>query len=240
MIVSQRTAGGATVARDLKVLRQAWRWAVECGHIPPRELPAVEVKRRDPVYSGYTPSRAEMGQLLAGATDRCRRALVLLACTGARVGEVAALTWSRVAVDCSSVILDGKTGPRAFPLHPTVQAELRTWTRGEPSARVTGHTTRSCVTKVQRHLADRSAEFGLPRVSPNGFRRAMTDALYNAGELPDVEAALLGHSAQTARLHYRKASEAHLKRAVLRSGVALPGSEGAVVDLAQYMAQGSS
>jgi integrase len=216
---------GSTASRDLKRLRQAWDWAREIGEIPNRMLPRVCVPKRlrAPVYTHYTPSRAEMGRLLeAVRPDWVRRSLILLASTGARIGEIATLTWGSVAADCASIEVCGKTGPRRVPLHPTVAAEVARWARGPDEASVLGVKANTAVVHTQRKLAEASLELGLPRVSPNGFRRAMTDALYDAGALPDVEAAILGHSAQTALEHYRKVGERAKAQAVVAAGIELP------------------
>lgn len=237
--------GGATVQRDLKHLRSAWTWARELGLVPDRELPRVPVERkaRKAVYTRHTPSRAEIGQMLGLVRPEwVRRALVLLACTGARIGEVATLTWGRVAVDGSTVLFVGKTStedePRVVPLHPSVAAELRRWARGEPGALVLGVSPKRAVTRTQAELRRVSAELGIPGVSPNGLRRAMTDALYDAGLGPDVEAAILGHSAQTALGIYRaKRLDGQGAAAVIRAGITLPVPEGEVIDLSDRLSR---
>ena len=223
----RRGAAGSTVLRDIKVLRQAWRWAREIGHAPNRELPLVAVHRRDPVYSRYTPSRKEIGQLLTRARRPwLRRSILLLSATGARIGEIAHLCWAQVAADGTVLTLEGKTGVRQVPLHPTVAAEVGRWERGRPDDTVLGVTPKSATTRTQEELAWLSAELGIPRVSPNGLRRAMTDALYRAGVGVDVEAALLGHSPATALSHYRQVADDDRLDAVIRAGVGLPPLEG--------------
>lgn len=126
---------GATIARDLKYLRQAWRWGREVGAVV-GELPSVRVQRREPVRTRYTPTRPEVAALLERVTARSaagRRGLVLLAATGARPGELVRLRWSEVAGDCSWLEVTGKTGARRVDLHPGIAAELRAWTRDRKS-----------------------------------------------------------------------------------------------------------
>lgn len=221
-----RTGGaGSTLMRDLKHLRQAWSWGRELKLVPDRDLPRIKVERkaRKAVYADHTPSREEIAKLLTGVRPAwVRRSLILLATTGGRMGEVAGLRWSAVAEDCSRVVLDGKTGPRPVPLHATVAAELRTWTRGDPDELVLGVTKNTATAHTQRELARVAEALGMPRVSPNGLRRAMTDALYRSGVGVDQEAALLGHSPETAMRIYRKVSEADLSRAVALAGVGMP------------------
>lgn len=221
-----RTAGaGSTLMRDLKYLRQAWTWGRELRLVPDRDLPKVKVERagRKPVYTRYTPSRAEIARLLSAVRPAwVRRSLILLATTGGRIGEIAGLRWRAVADDGSAVELDGKTGPRRVPLHATVAAELRTWDRGAPDDLVLGVTPHTATAHTQRELARAAEALGLPRVSPNGLRRAMTDALYRSGMGVDEEAALLGHSAETAMRIYRQVSQDDLSRAVSLAGVGMP------------------
>jgi len=200
---------GATVTRDLKYLRQAWTWAVESGLIPNRVLPRVRIERVRPVYSRFTPDTDQVAQLLDGVSERVRRALVLLASTGCRVSEILLLTWARVPLDASRLRVDGKTGERWVELHPAVSAELRTWERAAPTQRVIGISSNT----VRKALARRSAELGLPKVSPNGLRRHVVDALYRTGRI-DAAASQLGHSAATALSVYRQVTERDRRAAV--------------------------
>jgi hypothetical protein len=55
------------------------------------------------------------------------------------------------------MVLDGKTGPREVPLHPAVQALVRTWWRSEdadPLTQIFGVSSKTVVTRVQEALAD--------------------------------------------------------------------------------------
>lgn len=235
----RRGAGTATIRRDLKTLRQAWRWGREIGQVPLRDLPVVKVHRDRPVYTRYTPTREEVAKILGTLRPWVRVAVVLLSSTGARVGEVAGLTWGRVAPDCSRVWFVGKTNldhePREVPLHPAVARELLAWreeccdTGAEDT--VTGTTPATGVVHIQRSLRNASDKLKLGgRVSPNGLRRAVTDALYHAGVGVDVEAALLGHSPQTAMQHYRRVAEEDQRAALLVAGLGVAGQT-EVVDL---------
>lgn len=224
---SLRTGGaGSTVQRDLKRLRSAWEWAREIGEAPNRSLPRVRVEARvrQPVNTRYTPTRAEIAQLLALVRPEwIRRSLVLLSSTGARIGEIASLTWGSISQDCGWVVVRGKTGERRIPLHPSVAVEVGSWERGDTGASVLGVAYNTAVARTQRELARVSEEvLKIPRVSPNGLRRAMVDALYRAGVPVDVEAALLGHSPQTAIAIYRQVADEDRAAAVVRAGVALP------------------
>lgn len=219
-------SAGSTVMRDLKRLRSAWEWAREQGLAPNRTLPRVKVEQRarQPVYTRYTPTRAEIAQILGLVRPEwIRRSLVLLASTGARIGEIASLKWASVSADCAWIDVKGKTGARRVPLHPSVAVEVQGWERGEPTDLVLGVSYNTAVARTQRELGRVSEEvLKIPRVSPNGLRRAMVDALYRAGVPIDVEAALLGHSPQTAIAIYRRVADEDRASAVVRAGVPMP------------------
>lgn len=145
------------------------------------------------------------------------------ATTGARIGEIASLKWASVSADCAWIDVKGKTGARRVPLHPSVAVEVQGWERGEPTDLVLGVSYNTAVARTQRELGRVSEEvLKIPRVSPNGLRRAMVDALYRAGVPIDVEAALLGHSPQTAIAIYRRVADEDRASAVVRAGVPLP------------------
>ena len=216
----------ATVQRDLKHLRTAWRWAMEIEGGPSRMLPRVRVHRVTPVRSRYTPTADEVGLLLEGVTPAVYRGLVLLAATGARVGEIVGLTWSGVPLDCTRIHVEGKTGPRWVTLPAAVGAEIRSWERGAPDERVVGVTSQ----RIGVVLAERSAELGLPRVTPTAIRRHVVDALYRTGRI-DAAGAQLGHSPQTALTHYRRVTEEDRAAAVAAADL------GVVHSLAQRLAQ---
>lgn len=201
--------GGATLARDLKYLRQAWRWATEGGYLRPRALPSVRVERVRTVYTRYTPSLDDVAALLEGLSPAVRRGVILLAATGCRASEVTGLTWAHVPLDARHIRVSGKTGEREVALHPAVAGEVRRWPRGRPDGKVVGVTGNT----IRTALAERSAELGLPRVSPNGLRRHVVDALYRTGQI-DAAASQLGHSAATALSIYRQVTAADRARAV--------------------------
>jgi integrase len=206
--------GGATIARDLKYLRQAWRWGQELipPQVPLRRLPSVRIEAK-PVYTRFTPEASEVGGLLERVPPAVRRAVVLLAATGARIGEVLGLTWDRVGLDGSWLIVDGKTGERRVEVHPVIADELRRWGRGEPGELVVGVSGNT----VRKHLARRSEQLKLGRVSPNSLRRHVVDALYEAaGADPKAAGSQVGHSAQTALTNYRQVRSKQ-RRAVVES-----------------------
>lgn len=204
-------SAGSTVARDLRILAQVWRWAVDCGYLA-GDLPNVTVRRSERVYTDYTPTEEELAGILGRAPrEWVRRAIVLLRATGARVGEISALRWT--AFSEGFVTVSGKTGTRPIPLHPEVWDEVHSWTRD--SERVLNVAPITAETELRVYLARVSEEMGLAgRVSPHGIRRAAVDALYRRGTRPEVAAKILGHSPQTALAHYRRVTKDEMLDAV--------------------------
>lgn len=205
---------GATIARDLKYLRQAWKWGQELipPQVPLRRLPSVRVSA-ERVYTSYTPTAQEVVGLLQGVSPGVRRGLILIAATGCRIGEATSLTWDRVRLDCSAVLVHGKTGERWVEVHSVVAGELRRWERGGPGARVVGVSGQS----IREGLAKRSASLGIGRCSPNSLRRHVVDALYESADAdPKAAGSQLGHSEQTALTHYRQV-RADRRRQVVES-----------------------
>lgn len=209
-----RAAGraGSTIERDLKYLRQAWRWGQELipPQVPLRRLPTVRIEV-EPVYTRYTPTAEEVAALLDGVSPGVRRALVVIGATGCRISEALTLTWDRVRLDGSGLLVDGKTGERWVEVHSVVAAEIRRWGRGEPGELVAGVSAGS----VRKGLVRRSGELVIGRCSPNSLRRHVVDALYeSAGADPAAAGTQLGHSEQTALSHYRTVRPARRRQVV--------------------------
>ena len=71
----------------------------------------------------------------------------------------------------------------------------------------------------QRWLKRACKAAGVPRFSPNGLRRAATDAYARAGVDPAVAAAQSGHSIQVMMKHYRQVTKEDQRDAVERCGL---------------------
>lgn len=179
-----------------------------------------------------------------------QKAVLLLYATGARIGEVATLQWGAIAPysrahvlrdgrrlvdldddervnwearDCASIVVDGKTGPREIPLHPAVQAQVQSWRPkdADTTALIFGVSSNSVTTRVQAALADTAEALKMPRLSPNGLRRAAERALYRTREI-DIAASLMGHSPETAMSIYRQVTDGERHRVVRAAGLGIP------------------
>lgn len=215
-----------TVARELRMLRTAWAWGHERGLVPTATLPRVVVRPK-PFYERYTPSAEEIGAVLERLEGWPWLAVRLYWATGCRLGEIATLR--RRDVDASEAVLyvRGKTGPREVVIVPAVMAELLPHLPQDPDARLLGVTYGTARTSLRRYLADACAAAGVPRWTAQALRRFATDAIYETGADPGIEAAHLGHGPQTAMAHYRRARVTVRRRAVQSAGLGvLPATEG--------------
>ncbi len=218
----------STVHLDLRVFGLAWRWGRELGIVPDREqaIPSVKI-RPSPKRSRYTPTRAEILQVLDAADGWKRIALLLLYATGARPGEIARLTWGDIDLERGLVYLgrhkgSRKTGERIAPLHPDVIAELRQWGPGQGRVLL-----RSPETVRSGHwLPPLIKAAGVQRWTLYGLRRAAVDAMIRAGVDVATAASITGHSIKVMLQFYRKVTEDDRRAAVLKAGLgALPRGE---------------
>jgi integrase len=205
----------ATVHRELKSLRTAWKWARGHELVPDRDLPKVRVKVTA-TRAKYNPTVDEVwrviDQLEPGWPAFVGR---LQALTGARIGEIASLT--PASIQSGVLVLNGKSGPRPFPLTPDVRAALAGadlsggFLTGTTPGVVRGHFS-------SKHLRGACAAAGVPCFTSHGFRRSAVDALQRAGIDIKTAADLLGHSPEVMLKYYREVSAEDRLQAALRLG----------------------
>lgn len=226
----KRGEGGETITLDFRFLRQAWRWGQKVGAVGTRTLstPTAKGGRR---YSSYTPSPAEVLLVLGRLRQPwMRAALQLLWGTGARVGEISALTWGDVDQEGGRLTLTGKTGTRTIPITPRARmglaelapppgapehpAEQRLFTLKD-----LGNNTRGAVKKALRPtLEEQERKVRLPPpFSPHGLRRLAVDDLRRAGVQLEVVARITGHSVQTMLRFYRRPTDLEVEAALSRA-----------------------
>lgn len=240
----------ATVRLDLTILHAAWTWARERHHIPDALLPRVRVEVPD--AERYTPPVADVVVVLLHLETMADAGTVpawaplaarLLWATGARRSEIARLapadvriTLDRAAGPYGELHLgrhEGgrKTGARRVPLVDRETAEiLGAWLDAHPDGvTVWGRAART-VEDVHEYLAAACRAVGVPVFTPHGIRRASTDALFDNGADPSIEAAALGHTEETAARHYRQPRASSIVAAMTRAGLgAVPREGGAKV-----------
>lgn len=127
-------AAPRTIALEIRIATAAVRWAQRAGLLGAGLVlrrPKVRIDRHQHTLNHRTPSVDDAASVIAAMPrDDRRLAVLLLARTGARVGEVVQLR--RVDLDERAGVLTlgrvegaSKTGLRRFPLDPTTLAELR-------------------------------------------------------------------------------------------------------------------
>lgn len=216
-----------TVAAELGILRCAWRWARLEDRAPERDLPRVDVRIR-PKRERTTPTPGEVAAVVGRLEGWQRLAVVLLYGTGARMGEIASLTWDRVDLEAGEVTLHGKTGARIVPILPPVVQALSGAPRSGAAVLGVAHST--AVSHLERAIRQACEDAKIRPWTPQGLRRAACDALYRSGEDVGAAAALLGHSPAIALRYYRQATRDDVKKAAIRARLGtLPA--GQVIDL---------
>lgn len=158
-----------TIQHVFATFRAVWvhgrRWGLLDGEPPTK---GVELGRIDNGRHRFL-SPAQLQALLAEVERRDPNAwefVLAAAHTGARLGELAALTWGCVDLDERTLTLvHTKTGkPRAFPMTPQLAAVLEKKPRGEPG-----------------ELVFRNSEGGRWKLMPTSFRKALSALGFNDG-----------------------------------------------------------
>jgi integrase/recombinase XerD len=205
-----------TVRTDLERLGAAWTWARREGGVEgPLQLPDVKIPRQP----RRVPTPGEVARVLDQVEIDWRRfGLRLMYATGARIGEVARMTWGQVDLEAGVLILDGKTGPRPFPLRGDLRELVARWasTRDPERPEVLGVTYNSARVGLDRALRQGCKAASVRHFSSHAFRRAAVDQLARSGVDVATAAALLGHSPEVMLEHYRQVTPADLVEAVDR------------------------
>jgi integrase len=224
-----------TLANDLHMLRVAWRWGAERALVT-GELPGVRVRVLAATYhySHATPEPDEVARVLAAIEARPKGshwvpvAIQVLWSTGARIGEIAALTWKAVDLERNEIHVAGKTGPRRIPISSALRPALLAWRlRSGGSEALWPVSALTFTRKVPATLSRGCDLVGVPRWSPHALRRAAVVAMCRSGVDVGVAARVTGHSPAILLKHYRTVSDTELHDAVARAGLGAPlaGSE---------------
>jgi integrase len=228
--VTRRVRSGAaasSVRLELRHLAMAWRWAESRELVPGRLILPVVKGGPSPDRNRRTPTWADVGALVSYLEREGRpelaAAIHLQAGVGARVSEVAGLTWSGVDLVDGVVHLTGKTGPRAVPLAPELVARLKALPR--KTDRVFPPSTYNAIRGDLRRLCELA---GVEPFPSHGLRRLAVDTLLRAGVDVGTAASITGHSPQVMLVHYRQVTADDRRTAVAQARLgALPS--GAVV-----------
>ncbi len=228
-----REAAPRPVEHELRVLRLAWSWGESRGHTPAGRLPSVRVRVDDATFvnNHRTPTRDEVAAVLEQMDGWPKLATLLLAATGARVGEIASLRWGAVDLAEGWIRVVGKTGPRDIPVPRGVVDELRRVGPGPGDAPVLGKAESTVIVGLQHRFLPRACEAaGVARFTPHGLRRLASMTLADAGVDVATYAALLGHSPAVAIRRYQEVTPERRRKAAAAALLGVFSEEPKVVE----------
>lgn len=212
-----------TIALELRVASAMFGWARETKVVGPDadlRIPRLRIDRRRFRLNHHTPEPSDVAKVVeAMPTDDWKLATLLLARTGARVGEVVSLRGrdldepgGRVAFGATDD--SSKTGLRWFPLDEASLSMLRGRSDlgDDPLFDFDGVT--APIQALGRSLFQACKAANVSRFSPQGLRRMVVNRLMRAKVDPGTAAALTGHSIQVMLRYYQTVSEEDRRAAV--------------------------
>ena len=200
------------------VLATATRWAIAEGLLTPRVLTVPRVRVITPATRNHTPNEAEAAAVIVAMTGEDRFAVSILAATGARVSEVTELRRSAIDLRGGWLHLDGKTGPRKFPLSAELRALLTPYADGTDVRLFTGE-GRSTPSRIYSRLVATCARLGQTVFSPHGLRRMIVNRVLRSGMDIKTAAELMGHSPCVMLSHYRRVTQEDRTAGVAKAGL---------------------
>ncbi|MCK6524885.1 site-specific integrase [Myxococcota bacterium] len=219
--LSKRIEEGAalrSIYGELISLRHAWRIGVERELIPNRPLPSLKLRIDPKVYvaNHRTPTEEEVTRALAELPSEVALTVQLLAATGARLGEVIGLRRNDLDRARGTLRLDGKTGPRGFPVTEGLLSLLSDRLDGT-DAPVLHFDVKEPRGLIRVQISRACARAGVPEFTPHGLRRMAVDRMARAGVEPSVAASITGHDPNVMLQHYRAVSDDDLRLVVQRA-----------------------
>lgn len=200
----QTGRGVCGLRADLATLALAWHEAeAEFGSFPwPSPLFRVVQPRPPAPASPALPTPQQVWRVIDMLDGWPKLATLLLATTGARVIEVAALTWGDFRRRQGRLVLGTPPRRRNIAL-PLVAAEAL-WAAGpgRSEVRVFCEVVPTTVASRLRTLVPQACEAAaVPRFTPRALRRAVTSTLLEAGTPVQVVANHLGLCVERAQAH---------------------------------------
>lgn len=206
-------AADRTLRMELRVLACAVKWARRqrlIGLLDEVDVPRIKVDPNLFVINHSTPTPQEAGRVLASMDDDdWRLAMLLLARTGARVGEIAALRRKdfdpfRGTLRLGATRGNAKTGVRTVPLDRMSLADLRGRGRKGGTARLLELGRLANPRQgLRRRLTMACERAGVRPFTPHGLRRMVVGRLIRANVDVGTAAALTGHSVKIMLEYYQ-------------------------------------
>lgn len=228
-----------TIALDVTIAKMMFRWARSERLVPQEAVlraPKLKIDANRFVLNHRTPTPSEAKKAIdAMPRDDWRLAALVIARTGARIGEVITLR------SCDVDLHDGKlafgaiegaskTGLRYFPLDKETARDLagRVGKGEEPlfhfegtGNRGKGRTVVGRIQGLGRRLKWACDAAGVPRFSPHGLRRMVVARLMRARVDPATAATLTGHSIEVMLMHYQCVTDEDRREAAERANLAV-------------------
>lgn len=225
-------ASPRTCKLAVDVLATAWRWASDRDLVGKLDLSrlGVAVPREDEhVYADYTPSREEVADVIGVIEPgRDQNLIRLLACTGARVGEVGPLTVGSYLREEGILLISGrdrtrgrrgKVVTRRWPVQGELEELLDRLTEGRPREAPLIEDLPRNLSTLSRRLLEEGCKFcEVPRFTAHALRRLVAMDLLEQGDAKSVSL-LTGHSVAVLMRDYVRPRAESLRDLVARSGV---------------------
>lgn len=213
------------------VMAAAVRWGSLRGHCRRLDLArlAVRVDEDEHVNNAHTPTRLELGKVLERLpAGRNRDLVLLLALTGARIGEAVALRVGDYDPEARTLTLNGrdeerqrkgKVKARRWPVAGELLLLVQRLTEGRSrDERLVEGLPYDCSDLVCDVLEGRCKAAGVPRFTAHGLRRMVAMELLEVAD-PRRVSELTGHSVSVLLRYYVRPRADDLRDLVLRSGI---------------------
>jgi len=229
-VTARREAGAAprTLVLELRVIGTVFKWARDERLIPPTaslKLPRIKVDPLRFEHNHVTPSPSEAARAIeAMDNDDWRLAMLLIARTGARVGEVVNLRsrdldepGRRIAFGATDE--SSKTGMRWFPLDAASLQDLR-GRGGRGNVSLFDFEGRGDPREALRHRLELAChKAGVTWFTPHGLRRMVVGRLIRARIDAGTAATLTGHSVHIMLRYYQVVTDDDRREAAERANL---------------------
>jgi integrase len=187
--------------------------AVESGYFDRNPAHGIKIGERQPKREKRFLTPDQIRVLLPALAEPCRTVVLVAVLTGMRIGEILALRWKRLDLDCGTVEVaetfsDGcfgtpktRSSRRVIPMSCAMRESFRSHRaatlRTAPNDLVFSTpkgTPLSPKNLYNRVLGPTCDSIGMPRVSWHSFRHSNATLLGEVGESLKTAQAILGHS----------------------------------------------